>query len=429
MALPRTAAQPVAAIWRRRACPGYIFAVRVLVLTYETPSYPGAGGPSRQHSLLEPLAERHDIRVVSTGGRPPFGSLPRNVDIRLIEAGPAAGRPDGTWLRKNLDHYLGGEPWLYQLAGHHRRALAAVLPDEHARFRPDIVVVEHAELAPLLRTVPSGTPTVLVLHNMLVTIQRQLVKTEPTTWARAKAVAEIGFMGYQQRRDLRAATVTVVVSEGDARLARRLRPSSRVAVVPNCINADYFARNGARSSRPTLVMTASYHYKPNQDAAIELLHEVLPRVRERVPDVELLLVGQQFPSWLLMEVDRCPNARAMSDVADIRPVLQQAWVALAPLRHGSGAPLKVLEALAAEVPVVATPRAAHALDLGEATGVVAGDDAAALAEQAAGLLRDPARRDALGAAGRDIVRQRFHRDVVAPKLEAVWRNAVAAARR
>src|SRR5207244_1860305 len=144
-------------------------------------------------------------------------------------------------------------------------------PDEHARFRPDIVVVEHAELAPLLRTVPSGTPTVLVLHNMLVTVQRQLVKTEPTTWARAKAVAEIGLMGYQQRRDLRAATVTVVVSEGDARLARRLRPSARVAVVPNCINADYFARTGARSGRPTLVMTASYHYKPNQDAAIELL--------------------------------------------------------------------------------------------------------------------------------------------------------------
>src|SRR5690349_20779080 len=98
-----------------------VVAVRVLVLTYETPAWPGGGGAGRMHALLEALASRHAVRVLSTGGPPRFGRTPAGVELRLLDPGPPDGAPPGNWLGKNAGHYLRGDPWLHRLAAHHAR--------------------------------------------------------------------------------------------------------------------------------------------------------------------------------------------------------------------------------------------------------------------------------------------------------------------
>jgi len=273
--------------------------LRVLVLTYETPAYPGGGGASRQHCLLEPLARRHTVRVVSTGGAPRFGRLPEGVDVELVDPGPEV-EAGGPWLRKNLDHYLRGRPWLHLLAEHHRRALAARLPGELRDFRPDVVVVQHGELAPVLDDLPTGTASVLELHNMLLSVQLQQLRAGRGRWLAVKSALELPGMARWERHDLRAATVAVAASARDARLARRLAPSARIEVVENCVDAAYFANPGRPPQPCRMVFAASFQYPPNRAAAVELLREVLPAVRARTPDAELALVGQQMP-------DRMPH--------------------------------------------------------------------------------------------------------------------------
>jgi glycosyltransferase involved in cell wall biosynthesis len=113
-------------------------------------------------------------------------------------------------------------------------------------------------------------------------------------------------------------------------------------------------------------------------------------------------------------------------VDDVRPELERAWVALAPLRKGSGSPLKVLEALAMGVPVVATPRVARSLELGPRDGVVTADGPEDIAHAAAVLLGDDEERSRLAGAGESTVHRRFDSVRVAAALEREW---VAAARR
>src|SRR5207245_7653949 len=101
-----------------------------------------------------------------------------------------------------------------------------------------------------------------------------------------------------ESRYLRRATVAVAASRRGLRLAHRLAPSARLALVENCVDTAYFADPG-RPSRPArVVFLASFQYPPNQAAAAELLRHVLPAVRARRPDAELALVGQQMPAWL-----------------------------------------------------------------------------------------------------------------------------------
>ena len=395
----------------------------MLVLSYETPAYPAGGGPSRQHSLLEPLADRHQIRVLSTGGPPRFGRLPRGVEVELLDPGEPWGHPPGSWVTKHLRHYRGIDPWVHRPSGHHRAALAAALPGELTTFGPDVVMVEHGDLAPLVHQIPPAVASVIVLHNIMLSVQAQKIAGAGLVGA-VNNVLELAIVARRERADARRATHVVAVTERDARMVRRIAPGAQVTVVPNCVDTEYFRRTDGRAHHPVVVMTASYHYPPNQDAAAELIDDVFPAVHARVADAELALVGQQMPADLRRRAEARPGVRAVGEVDDVRPELHRAWVAVAPLRKGSGSPLKVIEALAGGVPVVVTPRVARSLGLvGEQDGVLVAETAAEMADRIADVLADPARRDRLATAGEAVARGRFDRVAAAGVLEGVWLDA------
>ena len=397
--------------------------MRVLVLTYETPAYLAGGGPSRQHSLLEPLADRNEIRVLSTGGTPRLGRTPSGVDIRFIDPGAPAGHPDDGWVTKHLKHYRGADPWIHRPATHHRQALAAALPGELEKFAPDIVVVEHGELGPLLHRLPPEVGSVLVLHNILLSVQAQKILGAGAVGA-ANGLFELEVIARRERADVGRASRVVVVTERDARMVRLLNRRADVTVVPNCVDTQYFRRRGPRADRPTVVMTASYQYPPNQWAVTELVDEVFPAVRRRVPDAELVLVGQQMPPALREHAEEQPGVRVVGEVDDIRPHLERAWVSVAPLRKGSGSPLKVIEALATGVPVVGTPRVAGALGLRPGIdGILTGDRPPEMATAISTVLNDIGCRDRLAAAGELVARGRFDRTSASDLLARVWADA------
>jgi len=396
--------------------------VRVLVLTYETPAYPAGGGASRMHSLLEPLAERHEIRVVSTGGAPLVGSPPLNVELRLLDPGPPLGEPSGGWLHKNLNHYINGEPWLHRLAGHHNEALAAALPRELDDFRPELVHIEHGELAGLVGRIPSPLPAVLALQNMLLVVQlQQFGRT--SKWESVKALLEAPILLRADRRAMNAAAATIVVSPHDQKVARRLAPRANVVLVPNCINVSYFAQQMPPDSRPCVIFSGSLHYPPNQEALRDLVERIFPRVLRQVPDAQLVVVGRSAPDWLQRLVVGRPGVQMVGEVPDVRPELWRAWVSVAPLSSGSGTPLKVMEAMAAGVPVVTTPRVARALEVGRADGVIAAGLYEEFADRLVDVLRDDVLREELSRRAVSSATARFDRRPAALRQEAAWLEA------
>ena len=87
-----------------------------------------------------------------------------------------------------------------------------------------------------------------------------------------------------------------------------------------------------------------------------------------------------------------------------------------------GFPNAVIEALAAAVPVVATDVGAvrDAVLDGQTGHVVPAGDAGAFARALLALVGDPARRAALGAAGRRLALERYRREAVLATLYALW---------
>ncbi len=178
------------------------------------------------------------------------------------------------------------------------------------------------------------------------------------------------------------------------------------------------------SRRPTrLVFHGNLGYHANCAAVAWLMEEVWPRVTAARPDAELFIVGSNPPPWI-QRMNALPGVTVTGDVPSVADVLKHCAIALAPMRSGSGIQNKVLEAMAAGLPVVATSYATGGLGDGSEQAMLVANEPAAFAERILALLQDGGFRQQLGLAGYRYV-ARFHSwEAAAARIEGLyWRAA------
>lgn len=176
-------------------------------------------------------------------------------------------------------------------------------------------------------------------------------------------------LGYERAAAARF-DATTLVSPAEAGLFRRLCPEAadRVRAIGNGVDTDYFAPDPARrnpygSGVLPVVFTGAMDYWPNVDAVTWFATEILPAIRKRNRRVCLYVVGAR-PTRSVRALESLNGVRVVGRVPDMRPWLQHAGAAVAPLRIARGIQNKVLEAFAMARPVVVTPAALDGVDAG-----------------------------------------------------------------
>ena len=149
---------------------------------------------------------------------------------------------------------------------------------------------------------------------------------------------------------------TAVVSDLDQAYLQRLvdRPSSVVRLrLP--VDLGYFAETQRRASSasPVFAFVGRLGYVPNRDALRRLITQVWPVMRARSPNARLRVIGAGADRTLRRLLQQ-PGIELAADVSDIRPYLEDVVALLVPMRLGGGIQTKILEAMAAGVPVIAT---------------------------------------------------------------------------
>ena len=138
--------------------------------------------------------------------------------------------------------------------------------------------------------------------------------------------------------------------------------------------------------RENILFLGNYTHAPNVDAAAWLCADILPLVRADMPHVSLTLAGSE-PSAAVRALAGA-GVHVTGYVPDLEPFFACHRVFAAPLRYGAGIKGKVVEALAAGLPVVTTPLGAEGIDLIDGVDVCIADDARAFASAITRLYRD-----------------------------------------
>lgn len=218
----------------------------------------------------------------------------------------------------------------------------------------------------------------------------------------------------------------IVVSQAERALYEKVAGSPRAVVAPNGVDAHYFQPEPSRG-RPaaTACFVGVLNYQPNVDAVRWFVEAVWPLVRSRTPSATLLVVGRN-PDPAVRRLCGQPGVELHADVPDVRPFLSRSRVAIAPLRIARGLQNKVLEAMAMELPVVASRAALQGISAVPDRDLLQADAPHDWAAAMTRLFRDDDLAASLGRSARAFVLARHSWDAcLAPLGAALARAGVA----
>ncbi len=213
----------------------------------------------------------------------------------------------------------------------------------------------------------------------------------------------------------------LVVSDVDRVRCLQARPGRNVLVVPNGIDcAAIKPKTSGRESQPVILFTGDMGFAPNVDAAILLASRLFPEIRRSHPDAELRLVGRNPES----RVRRLSGTSitVTGEVTDMTPHLHQATIYVAPHFTGAGTRTKLLEAMAAGLPIVTTTVGIEGIDAAHERHVLIADDPPSLIAAMNRLLGDASKRVRLGTAARQLVEERYDWSTCLAPIEALYKN-------
>ncbi len=387
-----------------------------MLVTTHTPAL-RSGRDMRTYGLVRALAAQGPVTVLYArfGADEPDEAYRTIPGVTLHEVVPSRG--------------------LARLRAYARARLAGV-PDGFARGVSPELAREAARLAPLLghgRVIADGPtaaaalaalagrrPVIYNAHNLESSFRHEL---GPDTTRSLRGLEAF------ERRLLARSAESWMVSEADMKAAERLCRGAQLRLVPNVIDVAAIepvfesqsdSAAGPAYSRstpnanfgrgPAAIFVANFSYEPNQIALRFLLKQVYPRVWERLPTAELLLVGAGLDGRPSVD----PRVYALGFVEDIAAAYAHARCAVVPLLQGGGSPLKLIEALAYGLPVLATPRAVAGLDVTPGVDCLVADGGEAFADALARVLGEGAPE--VAHAGRVLARERYSVEALARLL-------------
>ncbi|MBS1831643.1 MAG: glycosyltransferase, partial [Acidobacteria bacterium] len=220
---------------------------------------------------------------------------------------------------------------------------------------------------------------------------------------------------------LRTCPAHTVASEREREELLRTVPGARVEVIPNGIDVAHFSvAGGDAEPRKSLLFVGSMDYHANIDAVQWFAAEGWGPLSARHSDMEFVVVGRSpHASVRALAGGRL---RVTGTVDDVRPYYGQAFAVAVPLRVGSGTRLKILEAMAAGVPVVSTRLGAEGIDAEHGRDILIADTPAEMVDALSLLYRDAELRARLSQGGRKLVADHYDWPAIGAKLVALHRE-------
>lgn len=198
-----------------------------------------------------------------------------------------------------------------------------------------------------------------------------------------------------ERASARRFDAVTLVSPAEAALFRLRAPESagHIDYFNNGVDAGYFSPAPAcpspyQAGASVIVFTGAMDYQPNIDAVRWFAAQVLPALRQAVPALRLYIVGAR-PATAVQALAHHPGVCITGRVADVRPYLQHAALAVAPLLLARGIQNKVLEAMSMQKIVLASPQALEGLHAVQGQEVLCATDAAQFIATALAVLTTP----------------------------------------
>ncbi|MFN5598036.1 MAG: glycosyltransferase family 4 protein [Gemmatimonas sp.] len=382
----------------------------------------GHGALQRTHHLIRRVAEHFDVHLFTLSNEPQAHAQALTLGVQSAVVQPV---PTGAMRLFRAAGSLAGRFSIWD-ALFFDRSLHAALQAFCSRHQP-IVIVDTIFLQRYLDDLQAG-PIVINHHNIESHLLRQRADRSAGWRASLFRLQSRRTSAAEQRCGDRHIS-QVTVSPDDSERLRAILSTPSIIEVPNGVDIEYFSDGGRSNGSPrphSLVFAGGMDWYPNRDAMDWVSNSLWASLKAAEPRRSLTVIGRAPPPSIQALARNDDQVKVTGFVNDVRPYIAEASAYLCPIRQGGGTRLKILDALAMGIPLVATRHAVEGLGLIDGRDYLEANTEHDMHRALTRLDNDPALSYSLSLNGRTTVAARFAWDVVSrPLLELLEELSIA----
>jgi polysaccharide biosynthesis protein PslH len=380
---------------------------------------PNSGAKLRDYHCAKALAREAQLTYVHF--RQPGAQSPSSVDMPFCHNVISVAKPPGYTVAKLIGGLLG--TWPLPVLNYYSKDMAALLLRLREEVDFDMVHFDSIHMAPyesLFRSSnKANTPTIYDWHNIESEAMNRYSREVNSVAKRLYARTTAWRLQKLETALLENSFGHIVCSKREEIELKNKVPGARVAVIPNGVDTTSFVQSDAILRWPprTFIFVGAMNYYPNVDAVISFTRGVWPSLLSIYPGCRLILVGSDpVPSVLALRA--VEGVEVTGTVHDVSRFYRDADVSLVPLRLGGGTRLKILEAMAAGVPVISTREGAEGLEVEPGRHIMIAEQGnpESWCRAISSLGESGRRREELTAAAMQFVRERYEWTAIGKQL-------------
>ena len=391
--------------------------MKVLMLTPYFPYPLISGGQIRSYNLIKKLAKKHRITL--------FSFIREEKEKRYIPHLEKFCSKVKVFKRRKawspLNILLAGlTPFPFLVAIYYSLTLKRAIKSELQSFDYDLI---HAETFYVMPNIPkTKIPILLVEQTIEYLVYQNFVQTIGPWLLKPLLYFDVLKIKFWEKHFWQKAKSLSAMSTEDKNLIQKMvNKDIRIEVIANGVDIEFFNKTKkTKTHQPTILFVGNFKWIPNLDAVNFLVKDIWPKIKREVKNAKLWIVGQN-PTEQIKKLTSLKKDILVDDaVEDIRDAFSKSDILLAPIRNGRGTKYKVLEAMATNTPVVATPIGVEGIEVLDKTNVLIANNATGLAEKTVFLIKNRKFGQALAKEARELVSKKFNWENIAKKLDKLY---------
>ncbi|OGM28829.1 hypothetical protein A2962_05100 [Candidatus Woesebacteria bacterium RIFCSPLOWO2_01_FULL_39_61] len=377
--------------------------MKILMLVPYLPTITMSGGQTRWYNIIKYLAKKHDITLFSLIKDDSERKFIPEL-LKYCKKVRVFTRPKKPWTIRNIFLSVFGPFPLLVIRNQsleERRAIRQELEGE----KYDLIHAETFYVMPHLGKL--SVPTILVEQTIWHEVYKHYVVNEVPWFLRVFYMQDVVKIMFWEKYYWSKADRLFGVSREDREAMLKLVPNKKVGIIPNGVDTNFYKQKKVEKKYPPRILygVTNFEWLQNQEATEILITKVWPKIRDYFSEAKIWIVGRKIPVWVKKDVKE--GVEVTENIPDARDAYGGATIMVAPIKGAGGTRLKILEAMAAGLPVVSTKVGVAGLNLTNGENVLIADTIDELAEKAVSLLKDRAFAGKVGEAGRKHVEKYF----------------------
>ncbi len=385
------------------------------------PTITMSGGQTRWYNIIKYLAKKHDITLFSLikdDSEKKF--IPELLKYcKKVNVFTRSRKP---WTMRNiLLSVFGPFPLLVMRnqSLEERREIQKELKKE----KYDLIHAETFYVMPHLGK--TSVPTILVEQTIWHDVYRHYVMHEVPFLFRPFYLQDVAKIKFWEKYYWGKADRLFGVSREDKEAILKIVPNKEVGIIPNGVDTKYYREKIVKKYDPPRILygVTNFEWMQNQEATEILIKKVWPTIKGKFPNAKIWIVGRKIPIWVKKETEK-GDVLITENIPDARDAYKSATIMVAPIKGAGGTRLKILEAMAAGLPVVSTKVGVAGLNLKDGENVLIADDPKEIAHKALKVLRSEKFAKRIGDAGRHHVEKYFDWKSIVKLHDPIYKELV-----